>query len=83
MNGSAINRLLGSLALAIFLTSTTRAVVIQTVPVGGPGNAPDPATGSLYGAVPYNYRIGTYDVTNTQYVEFLNAKASAADPYGL
>ncbi len=58
-------------------------VNIATVPVGYPGNAPDPATGSLYGAVAYNYRIGTFDVTNAQYVEFLNAKASASDPYGL
>jgi sulfatase modifying factor 1 len=88
MKGSAINRLLGSLALAIFLTSTTRAVLIQTVPVGNPGNAADTVVMTTdgttgYGAVPYNYRIGTYDVTNAQYAEFLNAKASAADPYGL
>jgi formylglycine-generating enzyme len=83
MSGCAINRVLGSLSLAIFLTSTTRAVVIQTVPVGSPGNAPDPATGSRYGAVPYDYNIGTYDVTNAQYAEFLNAKASVSDPYGL
>ena len=83
MNGSRTPRLLGSLALAVLLTSTTRAVVIQTVPVGNPGNAADPAMGSLVGTVPYEYRIGTYDVTNAQYVEFLNAKASAADPYGL
>ena len=33
--------------------------------------------------MPYNYNIGTYDVTNGQYVEFLTAKASASDPYGL
>ena len=38
---------------------------------------------SGYGAVPYIYRMGTYDVTNAQYAEFLNAKASVADPYGL
>ena len=65
------------------LGSAASAVTIATVPAGSPGNAPDPATGSLYGAVSYNYRIGTYDVTNAQYVEFLNAKASAADPFGL
>jgi formylglycine-generating enzyme required for sulfatase activity len=83
MSGSLIRHLLGSLTIAILLTSTTRAVVIQTVPVGSPGNAPDPATGSLYGAVPYNYNIGTFDVTNAQYAAFLNAKASVTDPYGL
>jgi formylglycine-generating enzyme required for sulfatase activity len=36
-----------------------------------------------YGGVAYNYRIGTYDITNAQYAEFLNDVASAADPYGL
>jgi hypothetical protein len=87
MSRSSIHRLVGSLAVAIFLTSTTRAVVIQTVPVGSPGNAPDSrimidgTTG--YGAIPYSYRIGTFDIANAQYAEFLNAKASAADPYGL
>jgi formylglycine-generating enzyme required for sulfatase activity len=70
-----------------FLAPRARAVTIATVPVGYPGNAADTVVmndgTSGYGAVPYNYRIGTYDVTNAQYVEFLNAKASAADPYGL
>jgi formylglycine-generating enzyme required for sulfatase activity len=32
--------------------------------------------------VPYDYSIGTYEVTNAQYAEFLNAKA-ASDPLGL
>lgn len=55
------------------------AVTIPTVPVGNAGNAAD-TTG--YGAVAYDYRIGTTEVTNAQYVEFLNAKA-ASDPLGL
>lgn len=50
--------------------------------VGNPGNAPDPATGSLYGAVNNTYAIGTYDVTVVQYAAFLNAVAQA-DPYEL
>jgi formylglycine-generating enzyme len=67
--------------IALFVPSRTVAVTIATVPVGSPGNAPDLATGSLYGAVPYNYRIGTYDVTNAQYAEFLNANdPTGADP---
>ncbi len=65
------------------IASSANGVTIATVPVGSPGNVPDPATGSQFGAVPYSYRIGTYDVTNAQYVEFLNAKASASDPFGL
>jgi hypothetical protein len=47
--------------------------------VGNPGNAADPLTG--FGAVPYSYNIGTYDVTNSQYVAFLNANdPTGADP---
>jgi sulfatase modifying factor 1 len=70
------------------LGSVANGVTIATVPVGSPGNAPDTqimltdnTTG--YGSVPYNYRIGTYDITNSQYAEFLNDVASTADPYGL
>ena len=66
--------------LAATIIGSARAVTIATVPVGYAGNFPD-LTG--FGAVPYNYRIGTYDVTNSQYAEFLNAKASVGDPYGL
>ncbi len=67
------------LGLCIGLSNSAQAVTINTVPVGNPGNAAD-TTG--YGAVGYDYRIGTTEVTNTQYVEFLNAKA-ASDSLGL
>ena len=40
------------------------------------------ADDTSYGAVNYAYNIGTYEVTNSQYAEFLNAKA-ASDPFGL
>jgi len=52
---------------------------LETVEVGDPGNPPDD-TG--WGAVPYRYRIGAYEVTTAQYLEFLNAKAKT-DLYGL
>jgi len=48
--------------------------------VGNAGNAADPTTG--FGAVGYEYRIGTYEVTNAQYAAFLNSVA-ASDPNGL
>ena len=83
MIGSILRLSFGSVAIVILLPTAISAVTIATFPVGFAGNAPDPATGLQFGAVAYNYRIGTYDVTNAQYVEFLNAKASAADPYGL
>ncbi len=69
--------------LSAVTIGSAHAVTIATVPVGYPGNLTDPLTFSVYGAVPYNYNIGTYDVTNAQYVDFLNAKASADDSYGL
>jgi formylglycine-generating enzyme required for sulfatase activity len=43
------------------------------VRVGDINNLADPATGSLYGSVSYEYSIGKYEVTNAQYAAFLNA----------
>jgi formylglycine-generating enzyme required for sulfatase activity len=60
-----------------------RAVTLNLLPVGDPGNAVDPRPGAHLGAVAYRYYLDKYDVTNAQYVEFLNVKASAADPYAL
>lgn len=57
-------------------------ITIDTVPVGNAGNSPDPLTGNLYGNVSYEYGIGKYEVTNSQYAAFLNAKA-ASDPLAL
>jgi formylglycine-generating enzyme required for sulfatase activity len=55
-------------------------ITLDWVTVGNAGNAPDPTTG--FGAVGYEYRIGTYEVTNAQYAAFLNSIA-ASDPNGL
>ena len=46
------------------------------VAIGNPGNAND-STG--YGSVAYDYYIGKYEITNSDYVEFLNAIASTDD----
>jgi formylglycine-generating enzyme required for sulfatase activity len=56
----------------------------EFVTVGNPGNedAPSDDSGSRYGGVDYTYRIGRYEVTYGQYLEFLNAKAKS-DPTGL
>jgi formylglycine-generating enzyme len=72
------------LALAsILLTTPAFAVVnIDYVTVGNAGNANDAATGSLYGAVAYEYNIAKNETTISQYAEFLNAVAKT-DPYGL
>ena len=77
---SAILALSGVLVATV--ATNARAVTIPTVPVGNLGNAADPLTGNLYGSVSYDYRIGTTEVTNAQYAEFLNFKA-ASDPLAL
>lgn len=56
--------------ICVLFASSAHAVSIDWVNVGNPGNPAD-ATG--YGAVPYEYRIGKYEITNAQYTEFLNA----------
>jgi formylglycine-generating enzyme required for sulfatase activity len=54
------------------------------VKVGYADNAADPATNNLYGAVSYDYYIGKYEVTNAQYVAFLNAVVgTGTDTYSL
>jgi formylglycine-generating enzyme required for sulfatase activity len=58
-------------------------LVIETVPVGNPGNAGDPIQfQGTFGAVDYVYAIGKYEVTAGQYAAFLNAVA-ATDTYAL
>ena len=49
------------------------------VTVTDSGNSADT---NSYGAVAYDYKIGTFLVTNTEYIEFLNAVAQT-DTYGL
>src|ERR1700741_4624426 len=66
--------------LSLFVASSGSAVTMDWTPIGNPGNACDPQSEECFGAVGYAYSIGTYEVTNAQYAEFLNAKASS-DPY--
>jgi len=69
-------------AAVMLLMGSAQAVEIETVPVGDLGNADD-VHGAGYGGVDYAYRIGKYEVTAGQYVEFLNAVAGGVDTYGL
>jgi formylglycine-generating enzyme required for sulfatase activity len=75
------------LTFAGFHAPLAQAVTIPTVRIGNPGNPADVRYLNSYhpsgvGAVAYSFRIGATEVTNAQYVEFLNAVASD-DPYGL
>ena len=71
---------LTSLVGIALVTPVLAVVNIDWVPVGNAGNAPDPSTG--YGSVGYAYNIGKYEVTNSQYAEFLNAKGGS-NSYGI
>lgn len=59
------------------LANLAGAVEIETVPIGNAGNPVESPFGR-FGSVPYEYRIGKFEVTNDQYVDFLNA----VDPEG-
>jgi hypothetical protein len=67
-------------ALAAFAVDA-RAVSIDWTTVGDPNN---PADSNGHGSVPTAYRIDRYEVTNRQYVDFLNAvDPSGANTLGL
>ena len=76
-----MRKTLAAFLFAAFATfvSDAHAVTIPTVPVGSAGNVND-TTG--FGAVSYGYLVATAEITNSQYAEFLNAKA-ASDPLAL
>ena len=70
---------------AVVLTCVSGAqanVVMDWVTVGDPGNVDDTHDDG-YGGVAEVYNIGKYEVTNSQYAEFLNAVTTVGDPYGL
>lgn len=67
-------------ALSARLAQRLWRTPIAFVTVTNAGNPPDPATGK--GTVPYDFRIGRFEVNNHQYTAFLNAVA-ADDPHKL
>ena len=78
-----VSGFLAAWAAAWLLASDLGMAQVPTlawVPVGNPGNAND-STG--YGGVAYDYMIGKYEVTNSQWRMFLTAMASVSDPNGL
>jgi uncharacterized protein (DUF433 family) len=79
-------RLAAVLSVIVMRAAVSQAVTIATVPVGNRGNATDSTVmqdgTSGYGSVAYAYRIGKFEVTNSQYVEFLNAKAAMSTTTG-
>jgi len=74
----AVAAALALLVLGVCAQAVTKPDMVR---VGNPGNLDD--TLSNRGGVDYFYRIAKTEVTNAQYVEFLNAVAAENDPYGL
>ncbi|MCA9264421.1 MAG: SUMF1/EgtB/PvdO family nonheme iron enzyme [Planctomycetales bacterium] len=68
-----------ALPLSLSTPKTTNAELIWSY-VGDPGNMPDT---NGHGSVPYPFLMSTFEVTNDDYVEFLNAVAADGDPNGL
>ena len=87
-NSDVIRRLATALVVAVSASRQLPAqVTFDWATVGNPGNAADtlvmnkgPAADNTtgYGSVGYTYQISKYDVTNSQYTQFLNA----VDPGG-
>jgi formylglycine-generating enzyme required for sulfatase activity len=74
--------LCSSLLLLLGIATSSSAVTMDWTPIGNPGNACDSQSQGCFGAVGYAYNIGTYEVTNAQYAEFLDAVADT-DTYAL
>ena len=62
------------------VASTVLGVTIDLQTIGNPGNAPYLFNG--FGDVAYTYEIGTYETSNQQYVDFLNA-VGQSNPNGI
>ena len=78
-NGAGLSNIVAA-TLSARLAERSWRVPIPFVAVTNAGNAADPLTG--VGAVPYNFRIGKFEVNNLQYAAFLNA-AALDDPHAL
>jgi len=78
------SRLAAAALILVAFSESAFAVTIDWVSVGDIGNPAyvEPQFGFTTGSVSSPYQIGKYEVTNSQYAEFLNAKA-ASDPLGL
>ena len=82
---SIIPAILIPCAVSAALTATVSATItLDMIAIGDVGNANDTVNPvANYGSVAYAYDIGKTEVTNTQYVAFLNATASTVDTYAL
>jgi formylglycine-generating enzyme required for sulfatase activity len=71
----------GAAIQADTITHGSTTINMAFVNVDNAGNPADPATGSHYGAVGYDYRIGTYDVTAAQWATVMAADPNVGNAY--
>jgi formylglycine-generating enzyme required for sulfatase activity len=87
VSGLALAVLVYHPAWANVFTRPSGQKSLAFVTVGNPGNPGDSRVAgdntAGHGAVDYTYRMGKYDVTTSQYCQFLNAVARVSDPYRL
>ncbi len=78
MNPAPSIRLLLPLLMALcsMAPTTSAEVTIDWVTVGGPGNVCDTQPQGCFGSVAETFQIAKFEVTNTQYAEFLSAVAA-------
>jgi formylglycine-generating enzyme required for sulfatase activity len=91
MGNTVLGQLVGAAVVASVLAASAASADVfnmpggekslELLPVGDAGNLADARQGH-YGAVPYAYAIGKWEVTNGQYRAFLNAVART-DTHGL
>lgn len=60
-----------------------RDIIFQKMVFSKVGDPHNPNDYNGYGRVEYEFYIGKYEISNDQYVEFLNAVACSGDPYSL
>ena len=61
--------------LSITIGASVNADEMEWVTISGGNSSCDTRPQGCFGKVDYTYRVGKYEVTNTQYVDFLNAVA--------
>ncbi len=71
------------LAASVAASATAQAQTsIDLVTIGHPGNASELSGDRMVGGVDYSFLMGKFEVTNGQFIEFLNSVATT-DTYGL
>jgi len=82
MNKAIKNNFIIAAILFIGTGSAKAEIFMDWVTVGDSGNSGEVQSQGTFGSVSYDYRISAYEVTNSQYSEFLNNVAST-DTYNL